>query len=396
MPASDSQPTIEQALATRLAHARLTAALTQGEVATALGIPRSAVSLMESGQRAVSSVELARLAQLYGRPVDELLVLAGEGRDNETAVMRYFRAAGELAPATERRLEEAEVQWRRYASLEARTYGAQRYELPRYPVPPGRPYEQGERLAMQERRRRGLGIAPIRSVITLLEDEGVKVLMLSLGTQAAVSGCYFFSDELGPCVLINQDELASRRRFTASHEYCHFLVDRGVIEGEVCSHTRRKEPFEQRANSFAASFLLPAAGIEQTLSDMGAERGRIASDDLVHLAYRFGASYEAVSWRLVNLGWISSAQRQSYAEVASTDLAKSLGYGDNVPGDTEPSPTRLQKVALDAWRSGHLDRDELAEELRVSAKDVDAMFGHVLSGTHRAPKRQPVEDPDWF
>src|SRR5262249_51931943 len=154
--------------------------------------------------------------------------------------------------------------------------------------------------------------------------------------EAEVSGCYFFSETLGPCVLINEDELASRRRFTASHEYCHFLVDRGRAEGEVCSHSRRREPFEQRANAVAASFLLLGAGIEQPLADMDVRRGAVGADDVVHLMYRFGASFEAVSWRLVNLGWTTAEQRQAFAQISSTELARTLGYGETVPGESEP------------------------------------------------------------
>jgi Zn-dependent peptidase ImmA (M78 family) len=352
--------------------------------------------LIESGQRAVSSVELGRLARLYGRQLDELLDVAGGSADADSSVMRYFRAAGQLAPSTERHLQTAEREWQRYAELEQLVYGAQRYELPSYPLRRGRPYEQGERLAMQERRRLALGIAPIRSVIALLEDEGVKVLMIGLGRQAEVSGCYFFSETLGPCVLINEDELPSRRRFTASHEYCHFLVDRAGTEGEVCSHSRSREPFEQRANAFAASFLLPAPGIDETLGDMGVRRGAVGPEDLVHLMYRFGASYEAVSWRLVNLGWITAAQRQAYAQVSSTELARTLGYGETIPGQTEPRPSRMHKLAVEAWREGHLDPAELASWLGMPVEQVETAFGATDGSRRASTDRRAVEEPDWF
>src|SRR5258706_16173277 len=56
-------------IATRLKEAREYLGLSQQEVATALNIPRSAVSLMENGQRRVDSVELKALARLYQRPM---------------------------------------------------------------------------------------------------------------------------------------------------------------------------------------------------------------------------------------------------------------------------------------------------------------------------------------
>ena len=58
----------------------------------------------------------------------------------------------------------------------------------------------------------------------------------------------------------NSRELESRRRFTEAHEYCHFLVDRQPLEGEICTIYRRREKFEMRANAFAASVrLAPSA-----------------------------------------------------------------------------------------------------------------------------------------
>jgi len=56
-------------MATRLKEAREYLGLSQQEVADALKIPRSAISLIESGQRGVDSVELKALAGLYQRPV---------------------------------------------------------------------------------------------------------------------------------------------------------------------------------------------------------------------------------------------------------------------------------------------------------------------------------------
>jgi len=55
--------------AARLKEAREYVGLSQLEVSEALGISRSAISLIESGQRKVDSVELKGLARLYKRPV---------------------------------------------------------------------------------------------------------------------------------------------------------------------------------------------------------------------------------------------------------------------------------------------------------------------------------------
>lgn len=58
-----------KAIAERLREAREYLGLSQQEVAAALELPRSAVSLIETGQRGVDSLELKALARLYQRPI---------------------------------------------------------------------------------------------------------------------------------------------------------------------------------------------------------------------------------------------------------------------------------------------------------------------------------------
>lgn len=75
-------------IASRLREAREALGLTQTDVATALGIPRTAVSALETGHRAVSGLEARRMARLYRRPVGWLL-----GGDPDPAVTDDLHAA---------------------------------------------------------------------------------------------------------------------------------------------------------------------------------------------------------------------------------------------------------------------------------------------------------------
>jgi transcriptional regulator with XRE-family HTH domain len=63
---SDSERT---RLAERLRLAREYLTLSQDEVAKAVGIPRAAISLIESGQRRVDVLELKKFAVVYDRPI---------------------------------------------------------------------------------------------------------------------------------------------------------------------------------------------------------------------------------------------------------------------------------------------------------------------------------------
>src|SRR5205809_804253 len=66
-----SMPIDQATLGNRLREARVNRGLSQDAVANELGIPRTAVVHIESGTRALSTVELSELARLYQRPIAE-------------------------------------------------------------------------------------------------------------------------------------------------------------------------------------------------------------------------------------------------------------------------------------------------------------------------------------
>jgi transcriptional regulator with XRE-family HTH domain len=86
------------ALGRRLREAREYLKLSQQEVADAVGISRSAISLIEAGQRKVETLELKALAQLYGRPIGHF---TGEAQPTEVpeSVSMLARKAEKLSEA---------------------------------------------------------------------------------------------------------------------------------------------------------------------------------------------------------------------------------------------------------------------------------------------------------
>lgn len=59
----------QNSLGRRLRAVRKARGLTRREVADALGLPRTAVTRIETARRSVSTLELSRLARVYYRPV---------------------------------------------------------------------------------------------------------------------------------------------------------------------------------------------------------------------------------------------------------------------------------------------------------------------------------------
>lgn len=93
-------PTIQPILSRRLREAREYRGFSQEEVARHLDVPRSAISLIESGSRRVSAEELSRLAKLFQVTMESL---AGHDREasEPESVRMVARAAAELS-ATDR------------------------------------------------------------------------------------------------------------------------------------------------------------------------------------------------------------------------------------------------------------------------------------------------------
>jgi transcriptional regulator with XRE-family HTH domain len=80
----------------RLRQAREYLELKQEEAADAVGVSRSALSLIENGRRKVDAVELARFAEVYGQTIEALSGTATTAPLPES-VQALARAATELS-----------------------------------------------------------------------------------------------------------------------------------------------------------------------------------------------------------------------------------------------------------------------------------------------------------
>src|SRR5690606_14765227 len=119
---------------------------------------------------------------------------------------------------------------------------------------------------------------------------------------SAVAGLYAFTAESGPCIMVNRKQPAPRRRATIAHEYGHFLTERfkpGVayIDGQT-----RKPRTERFVESFALSFLMPAAALRRRFAQVVQRSGDFQVADLCRLAHEFHASLQTMTWRLEEIG----------------------------------------------------------------------------------------------
>ena len=257
----------------RLRLARESRQITQETAGAVLDLQRSAISLMESGQRQVSTLELTRLADLYGRSV-EWFVNPNISIKQEDPVVALFRAdPGLQSEVVQRQALRCLRLLREGASLRQLIGRRSAVSLPRYELPPprsvGQAIAQGQLVAVQERRRLDLGNAPAK-VPETLAHQNIWTAALSLPSE--ISGLFLSSPEFGMAILANFAQPPVRRRFSYGHEYGHALMDRNE-PATITSVHNAKTRTEQRANAFAAAFLMPEEGVRGFLHHLGKGRG---------------------------------------------------------------------------------------------------------------------------
>ncbi len=396
----------QKELGERLRRAREACGMTQDDVARRLEVSRSTVAQMELGNRAVTGIELSRLAYLFGRDLQSFVAAEAPGDDD--VLVALFRLHPELSSQEDvlEALRRCMALGRELTNLE-RLLGIDRdlttvasYPLPR-PQTKWEAIQQGERIAVEERRRLGLGLAALPNVAELLEAQGVRTAQVNLPED--ISGLTLIEPEIGFFVVANREHHILRRRFSFAHEYCHLLVDRGQ-RGLVSRAQDRDELLEVRANAFAAAFLMPAEAVRQFVHALGkgqpsrmeAEvfdeavpvqaRARAAPGsqdvqlyDVVQLAHHFGVSRAAACYRLKSTRLISGAEIEPLLEQdragRGRELEKLLGLPErDHQGRRDEFRHRFIGLALEAFRRDVISRAklvEVADLVGVDADDVD-------------------------
>src|SRR5690349_3481854 len=174
-------------LGKRLKKAREDRGVTQEAAADALGVPRTAIVHIEAGNRSISTLELSLLADLYERPIAEFF---SEGplpdAPEEDPILALHRITDSFKdqPEVQRQIARCVEICREGAALEEVLGKKRRSGPPFYSIPEPRnaldAVRQGANVAAEERRRLGLGDAPIHALADLLSNQGVWVASVDL------------------------------------------------------------------------------------------------------------------------------------------------------------------------------------------------------------------------
>ncbi len=396
-------------LGARLREARTNTRLTQEEAAKALGLPRTAIVHIEAGNRSVSTLELAKFADIYRQPVASFFA---EVQTEDDALVTIYRASPDFEEDSRFRQVLARCittcqEGLRLIQLLGRPLrgGPPDYKLPT-PRTPIEAVQQGNRVAADERQRLGLGRSPIPDMAELLRTQGFWACGVELPNE--MSGLFLQHSSTGLVVLVRFNHVRSRKRFSYAHEYAHALMDRDQ-DVTVTTAQNREDLREVRANAYAAAFLLPTAGVlsfltvRQKAVGIGEEKvayepsaegtaraiqvsrrrprpsQQITYEDVTSLAHYFGASYQAAAYRLNSLRIINRDELQELQDKVEfgREYLNLLHRSDDPEGeDSRPDRELVSQVihlAIEAYRRREISKGklrDLSSLLRVPAKEL--------------------------
>ena len=399
-------------LGRRLRAAREARGLSQRAVADALGVPRTAVTQVEAGNRSVSTLELTKLADCYRRPVSHFLEPAGEEDEDEGVLIALHRTVPglEQRAGVREQVNRCVALYREGVILEKLLGQDHRIGPPLYdvraPRTVGEAVRQAERLADEERRRLDIGNAPLSDISELIGSQGIWASGLELPDH--MSGLFLRHPSIGLAILVNASHPRGRKRFSYAHEYAHALLDReGIVS--VSSTGNSADLVEKRANAFAAAFLMPRSGVsevlrsldkglpsrhEQTIFD-AATGGRIEAEfrpsvgsqritykDVALMGHHFGVSYQAALYRLKSLKHVSRRDSDGLLEREGfgREYLKLLGMFDELE---EPEQRRywnrelrseITHLAIEAYRREEISRGRILELSKTLDLDGDALL----------------------
>lgn len=399
-------------LGERLRAARENRGLKQEEAAEAILVPRTAIVHMEAGKRAVSTRELAGLADLYGRPIAEFF--AEHEPEEEDVLLALYRLDPAIKETPEVRKEvlravgicQEGISLEKLLGREARV-GPPAYKLAA-PSNVIAAVKQGVDIAEEERERLGLGKAPVRDIAEIISNQGIWAAAATLPSE--MSGLFLRHPSIGMAILVNESHAEPRKRFSYAHEYAHALLDR-ERSATVSTSQNSSELSEKRANAFAAAFLMPKAAVEGELHKIGkglpsrevfpvysvaddkgveaqgrppAKSQEITYQDVAVIAHHFGVSYQAAVYRLRSLSFVTKQECEgllSKDELARSYLKMvrrrdSLVSGKTVAAgraDDRELVSQVLQLAVEAYRREEVSRGRLldiAKKLGVDSKEL--------------------------
>ena len=332
----------------RIKQARKANNMSLRDLAEKAEISAMAISKYERGLDTPSSGVLLRLAQALGVSIDFLF------RPQTISVqLQAYRKHAALGVKEQEAIQMRIQEWlERYLEVESFFPNEGRtVSLPAHTI---HSIEQVEDVALELRENWNLGLDPIENLTQLLEDQGIKVGMVS-GFEH-FDACTFMAD--GIPVIVSKAELpGDRQRFNLGHELGHLILDveKGLDPEAIC-------------HRFVGAFLVPAQAVR---FELGSRRTTLDMNELYLLKHKYGLSMQAWIFRARDLGIITEN-----AAARLFQLFRANGWYRHEPGEALPTerPRRMERLIYRALAEDLISRSR-AQELLGEPLQLDWAMG---------------------
>jgi Zn-dependent peptidase ImmA (M78 family) len=228
-----------------------------------------------------------------------------------------------------------------------------------------RKVEDADKLASDVRQHWTLGTDPIPNMTELLEEKGLKVLVVSLPDRVSGFTCLVGQPDGGsqlPVIVVNSRFSLERRRLTLAHELAHRLIDPDCLPDK---------DEEKAATVFGSAFMMPR---DHLLREVGKNRHALGYKEIIGLKRLYRVSGAALLMRLRQLDVIS----QSTLVYAFQGIAR--GWRTQEPEELESQgergqrerPKRFERLCYRALAEGLISLTKAAELLRLPVSQVEA------------------------
>lgn len=181
-----------------------------------------------------------------------------------------------------------------------------------------RPWEQGYDLAESLHTDLNLDLtAGWVDIEKILQRLGVSILARALNDDE-LRACCIAGEHHTPTIVHNETSRffshPAARRFTLAHEFCHILFDQSRGKKlAIASGPWAPKAFEQRANAFAAMFLMPPELVERAIADLPDPVHDVTS--ISRIADRLHVSRRTIVDHLYNMTLMSETERDALLQL---------------------------------------------------------------------------------
>ena len=230
-----------------------------------------------------------------------------------------------------------------------------------------------EDLAVEVRKKWGLGLGPIGNMINLLERKGIVVVPVD--ERCHEVDAFSLWNGRRPCVfLVMEKGSASRARMDAAHELGHLVMHVDVAAGSP--------ELERQANHFGSAFLMPRDAFIHE-----APR-RLNWEHIWELKRRWKVSAAAIVRRSYDLGVVSEATyRRAFVHLNQT--GQRMNERDEPPPEGPVAIRKALEVIAPKWPLARV-----AEELGMTAVDLHELVAFATEEVPPDPPPPPPPDGD--